>query len=65
MAQLKNKWDTVCKSQAINWRIWASRIARQPPPEHTRLIAQGPPFELIHLFEHSPVQPEPVLEYLR
>jgi hypothetical protein len=63
--QMKAKWGTVYKSQPINWRIWASRIARQPAPEHPRLIADGPPFELIHLFEHSPVQPVPVLEHVR
>ena len=65
ITQLRSKWDVVYKSQPINWRIWASRIARQPQPEHIRLIAEGPPFELIHLFEYSPMQPELVLEHLR
>ena len=63
--QLQEAWDTVYKSQQINWRIRASRIARQPAHEHSHLIAHGPPFELIHLFEHSPVQVVPLLDSVR
>lgn len=63
--RLKDKWATVYQSQPINWRIWASRIARQPTAAQDGLISQPPPMEIIHLFEHSPMQHGPLFTVLR
>ncbi|XXQ40019.1 Uncharacterized protein PBTT_10501 [Plasmodiophora brassicae] len=63
--QLKDHWGTVYQSQSANWRIWASRIAREPVTRRAALIEDPPPYEIVHLFEHSPLQNGPLLTTLR
>ena len=41
-------------SENINWRIWATEIARLSNHEQERQIQTPPGSHLLHLFQHSP-----------
>jgi hypothetical protein len=52
--RLKYRWKNIFRSEEVNWRIWATVIAKMKKFEEEHVIQSPPPDQLIHLFYHSP-----------
>ncbi|KAF0775211.1 hypothetical protein AaE_001089 [Aphanomyces astaci] len=49
--QLKQAWSGSFTATEATWRMWAATILRKPTHEHTVLVRDHPPTQMIHLFD--------------
>lgn len=54
MNSLKSRWQHIFHSEDINWRIWATIIARLKSHDQEQAIQSPPTENLVHLFAHAP-----------
>lgn len=63
--QLKNIHRDHYISDEINWSIWATYILKKPENDRSKIISDGPPRSMIHLFRPIPIPQEKMLETCR